>query len=195
VTDHFTLLQEPRRPWLEPEPLREKFLTLSAQVHPDRVHNAAPAEKEAAQQRYTALNAAYTCLREPKDRLRHLLELELGAKPSDLTRIPDDLMAWFTEVGQLLRQTEAFRTEAAAVTSPLLKVQMFQRGQDWIEKLSALRQKIAGHRDALLAELKTLDAGWTAAKPLDRLREIWRLLGFYDRWIAQLQEREVQLSF
>ncbi|HTI97702.1 MAG TPA: hypothetical protein VL527_02275 [Dongiaceae bacterium] len=195
MTDHFTLLQEPRRPWLEPEPLREKFLTLSAQVHPDRVHNAAPAEKEAAQQRYTALNAAYTCLREPKDRLRHLLELELGAKPSDLTRIPDDLMAWFTEVGQLLRQTEAFRTEAAAVTSPLLKVQMFQRGQDWIEKLSALRQKIAGHRDALLAELKTLDAGWTAAKPLDRLREIWRLLGFYDRWIAQLQEREVQLSF
>lgn len=195
MTDHFTLLQEPRRPWLEPEPLREKFLALSAQVHPDRVHNAAPAEREAAQQCYTALNAAYTCLREPKDRLRHLLELELGAKPSDLTSIPDDLMAWFTEVGQLLRQTEAFRTEAAAVTSPLLKVQMFQRGQDWIEKLSALRQKIAGHRDALLAELKTLDAGWPAAKPLDRLREIWRLLGFYDRWIAQLQEREVQLSF
>jgi hypothetical protein len=46
-------------------------------------------------------------------------------------------------------------------------------------------------------ELKTLSAGWDgmADKPLERLLQIWRLLSFYDRWLAQLQERVVQLSF
>src|SRR2546422_2781959 len=49
--------------------------------HPDRVHNATDDQKRAAQERYTELNAAYNCLREPVERLRHLIELELGARP------------------------------------------------------------------------------------------------------------------
>ena len=79
MTDFFALLDEPRRPWLESELLKQKFLALSATVHPDRVHNLGDAERAAAQERYTELNAAYNCLREPKDRLHHLLQLELGA--------------------------------------------------------------------------------------------------------------------
>ena len=89
MTDNFLLLDEPRRPWLDADALKRKFLARSAEVHPDRTHNAAESEKLAANQRYTALNAAYNCLREPKDRVRNLLELELGQKPSDLTSVPD----------------------------------------------------------------------------------------------------------
>ena len=70
-----------------------------AEVHPDRVHQSPPTEKLAANARYTALNAAYQCLREPRERLRHLLELELGRKPSDLTTVPDELMDLFFVVG------------------------------------------------------------------------------------------------
>ena len=58
MTDYFALLNEPRRPWLDPEPLKDKFLALSATVHPDRVHNLGAAERAAAQERYTELNAA-----------------------------------------------------------------------------------------------------------------------------------------
>src|SRR5215472_9636832 len=76
MVDYFALLDEPRRPWLDAEPLKEKFLALSATVHPDRVHNLSETERAAAQERYTELNAAYQCLREPKERLHHLLELE-----------------------------------------------------------------------------------------------------------------------
>ena len=193
--DFFALLAEPRRPWLDADALKQKFLTLSATVHPDRVHEASAAEKLSATTHYTQLNAAYTCLREPKDRLRHLLELELGHKPSDLTRVPDDLMELFSVVGKILRETEAFRAEQQNVTSPMLKVAMFTRGQEWTDKLTDVREKILPRRDALLAELREIDNAWETVKPLERLAEIWRLLGYYERWLGQLQERAVQLAF
>ena len=88
MTDHFALFNTPRRPWLDPDSLKQTFFTLSAELHPDRVHHAGPVEKRVANERYAELNAAYQCLREPRERLRHLLELELGAKPSDLTQVP-----------------------------------------------------------------------------------------------------------
>lgn len=197
MTDYFSLLQEPRQPWLEPHTLKEKFLALSAEVHPDRVHEASEAEKLAANHRYAELNAAYNCLREPRERLRHLLELELGRKPSDLTNVPDDLMDLFFTVGRVLRDVDVFQVEKAGVSSPLLQVQLFERGQDWIEKLGVVRRTISTRHEPLIEELKTLNLSWasTVAKPLERLVEIWRLLSFYDRWLAQTQERIVELSF
>lgn len=197
VTDHFALLNEPRRPWLEPDALKEKFLALSTEVHPDRVHQASEADKVAANRRYTELNSAYNCLREPRDRLRHLLELELGRKPSDLTNVPDDLMDLFFAVGKSLRDVDTFVAEKARASSPMLQVQLFERGQEWIEKLGEVRQTITSRREPLVCELKALSAAWedNPAKPLERLLEIWRLLSFYERWLAQIQERVVQLSF
>ncbi len=197
MTDYFALLNEPRRPWLEAEALKEKFLALSAEVHPDRVHLSSEADKLAANRRYTELNAAYHCLREPRDRLRHLLELELGKKPSDLTNVPDDLMDLFFGVGKVLKETDAFIVEKSKATSPLLQVQFFERGQEWIEKLGGLRQTINSRREPLINELKSLSPTWDGKpqKPLERLLEIWRLLSFYERWLAQIQERVVQLSF
>ena len=197
ITDNFALLDEPRRPWLNADALKAKFLALSAEVHPDRVHQAGEAEKIAANHRYTELNAAYNCLREPKDRLRHLLELELGRKPSDLTNIPDSLMNIFSAVGKQLREADAFLAEKQQTSSPLLQVQFFERGQERLEQLTALRQSITTCRNELLTNLKTLDAAWadTDAKPIERLLEIWRLLSFYERWLAQIQERIVRLSF
>src|ERR1041385_591553 len=121
MTDYFALLNEPRRPWLEPEALRQKFLGLSATVHPDRVHTLGEAQRAAAHERYTALNAAYRCLREPKDRLRHLLELE-GAGPSaEAQRIPSELMDLSLEIGAACRDADRVATEKSRTTSPLLQ--------------------------------------------------------------------------
>ena len=198
MRDYFALLNEPKRPWLEPEGLKEKFLALSAEVHPDRVHQASEPDKLAATQRYTELNAAYNCLREPRERLRHLLELELGQKPSDLTNVPNDLMDLFFTVGKVLKGVDGFLAEKGRATSPLVQVQFFECGQDWIEELNTIRQPLIARRESLIEELKQLSARWDAAempKPLERGLEIWRLLSFYDRWLAQIQERTVQISF
>src|SRR5262245_34160130 len=48
MLDCFALLEQPRRPWLDSETLKNKFLDLSARVHPDRVHQASEAERKAA---------------------------------------------------------------------------------------------------------------------------------------------------
>jgi DnaJ-domain-containing protein 1 len=197
MTDNFALLSSPRRPWLNPDLLKQTFFTLSAELHPDRVHTADAAEKHTANERSAELNAAYQCLREPRERLRHLLELELGAKPSDLTQVPEDLMDLFFAIGKAFRAVDVLLAEQSQATSPLLQVELFERGQDELEKLGALRQTIAARRDALLLELEPMNLAWeaAAARPLERLQEIWRLLSFYERWLAQLQERVVKLSF
>jgi curved DNA-binding protein CbpA len=197
MTDHFALLDEPRRPWLDADVLKTKFHTLSAEAHPDRVHQSSEGDKLAANQRYTELNAAYNCLREPRSRIRHLLELELGTKPSDLTNVPDDLMELFLSIGKIFREVDTLLGEKARATSPLLQVQLFERSQDRVEQLGTLRAKISDRRDVLLDELQALDRTWAAStpKPTDALLKIWRLLSFYDRWLGQIQERVVQLSF
>lgn len=200
MTDYFALLNEPRRPWLDAEALKQKFLALSATVHPDRVHNLGETERAAAQERYTELNTAYNCLREPKERLQHLLQLELSAPPANTQRIPSDLMDLSLEVGKLCREADAFLAEKAKVTSPLLQVTFFERGQGFAEKLQALRQRINSLNERLNEELLQIDAAWQSSATsrnalLQRLEELHRLFSYFARWNAQMQERVVRLSF
>jgi len=206
VTDNFALLNEPRLPWIDPDLLKQRFLPLSAPFHPDRVHGGSEAEKLSANQRYAELNSAYNCLREPKERLLHLLELESGANPSDIQKIPPGTMDLFVEVGQTCRDADAFLAEKSKVTSPLLKVQMFERGLEWTDKLNGLQQKINAKREALSAELREMNSTWqkapsigslerASALPLERLEQVYRTFSYIARWSEQIQERVVQLSF
>jgi curved DNA-binding protein CbpA len=205
MTDSFALLNEPRRPWLDVDELKQKFRQLSNDVHPDRIHSASEEEKQRANQRYAELNAAHNTLREPRDRLLHLLELESGAKPKDVQRIPPGTMDLFVEVGQICRDVDAFLAERGKVTSPLLKVQMFERGMDWTDKLQALQQRINSKRVELTEELQKMNAQWESAPPvgsperaavlpLERLEQIYRVFSYIARWTEQLNERVVQLA-
>src|SRR3974390_115525 len=101
MNDCFKVLGQRRRPWLESGKLKQTFLELSAEWHPDRVHGRSNGERQAAQERYTELNSAYQRLREPKERLEHLLELELGTVPTQVQRIPSELMELAMGIGQL----------------------------------------------------------------------------------------------
>ena len=205
MNDYFALLEEPRRPWLEPEALQAKFLAFSAARHPDRVPRVSDAETQAANRRFAELNAAYRCLREPKDRLAHLLALERGQKPGGVERVPAEMMDLFLRVGELCRGADAFLAESAGIDSPLLKVERFKRSLEWVDELQPLWQKLKSRQEQLDAELKTMNAAWESAPPtgqadragrlpLDALEEVYRTLSYLTRWIAQVHERIVQLS-
>ena len=200
MTDNFALLNEPRRPWLDAGLLKQKFLALASDAHPDRVHNSGESEKAEVTKRYAQLNAAYNCLAEPKSRLLHLLELELGAKPKDIQQIPAALADLFAEVANNCRNVDGFLAEKTKATSPLVQVQLFERGQDWVGKLNVLQKKLNDLRENLNGKLKSLDAQWisadTAARReiLPKLEELYRLFGYFNRWSNQIQERAVQLS-
>lgn len=201
MVDYFTLLDEPRRPWLDADLLKQKFLALASDAHPDRVHNVGESEKVEVTQHYAQLNAAYNCLAEPKLRLLHLLELERGAKPADIQQIPPPLADLFAEVANACRSADVFLAEKGKVTSPLLQVPLFERAQEWVEQLNLLQRKLNELRDQLTGELKTLDAAWTVNSPaaerlalLDGLEKLYRLFSYFNRWNNQIQERIVQLT-
>lgn len=198
--DYFALLDEPRRPWLNADSLKQKFLARSANLHPDKIHSASESEKNVASKKFAELNAAYNCLAAPKSRLLHLLELELGAKPRDIQQIPNDLANIFAEVSMACGSADRFLAEKAKATSPLLQVQLFERAQEWVEKLNLLQKKLGSLREQLLAKLQSLDAQWIAGDSqtrrnlLNELEELYRLFGYFNRWNGQIQERIVQLS-
>ncbi|MEK7678426.1 MAG: hypothetical protein AAB676_21570 [Verrucomicrobiota bacterium] len=203
--DYYALLHEPRRPWIDPERLKAKFLALLAAAHPDRVHRGDEAEKAAAQERAAELNAAYHCLREPKERLQHLLELEGSGNPAMVTGASAAVTDLFFEVGQACREVDAFLGEKEKATSPLLKVRLFEQGMTWSDRINRLQAKIDARREELMAELRGMNPAWESvtregggdravALPLSRLEEIFRLVSYFARWTQQLQERALKLS-
>ena len=122
-----------------------------------------------------------------------------------IQRIPPGTMDLFVEVGQLCRDADAFIAERSKVTSPLVKVQMFERAMEWMDKLQALQQRINVRRDELTTELRQMNANWEAAPaaatadrqaalPLERLEQIYRIFSYIARWSEQINERIVQLA-
>ena len=205
MTDCFALLDEPRRPWLEPEALKEKFLARAAALHPDRFHGSSPSEKQEASNRYAELNGAHARLSNTKERLAHLLELELGRRPQDVQQVPSGTMDLFFQVGQLCKETDQLLAERAQVTAPLLKVKWFQQGLELGERISGLQQALGKELERIEAQLQTLNPAWAVAPavgspnrveklPLDRLEALYREASFLTRWRGQLQERFLQLA-
>lgn len=202
MTDYFALLDEPRRLWLDVERLKAKFLALSSAFHPDKIRATTPADQETASRRFAELNAAFNCLRDPKERLRHLLDLELGTTPKEVLEIPSDLADLFIEIARLQREAKAFLAEAVRVQSPLLRAQVFERAQEWLDRLRAVQTRLGDRQAGLLRELQALDAEWVRSEndPAQRgallhpVEQIHQRLSFYNRWSAQIQETLVQLS-
>jgi hypothetical protein len=205
LEDFFALLNEPRRPWLDPEAVQARFLQLSAEIHPDRVHNRPSHEKLEANQRFATLNAACRCLQEPKDRLRHLVELERGAKLSQLERLPAAAMNFYFEIGRLCREVDQFLGEPPGETSPLFRLQRFERTAAWTEKLLHAQSALNARRRELDADAKALNPAWENAPPpgsterrmslpLDRLEQLYREFSYVSRWTGEVAEKLVQLS-
>lgn len=205
MIDCFALLDEPRRPAIDLEVLKSKFLSLSTELHPDRTHNAADSERLAATDRYSALNSAYNTLRDPKVRLGHLLELERGRKATGIESVPAEWMDGFMEVGKLCRAVDAFLAEQAKVTSPLIKVQRFQQAMEWTDKLNSVAGSLNAKLEEAMGELHSLNESWSSAPavgdsaradalPLQQLEQVFRTVSFVSRWIAQLRERVVRLA-
>jgi DnaJ-domain-containing protein 1 len=203
--DYFALLDEPRRPWVDPGAVQSKFLALSTEVHPDRVHNAGAGQKSLAHDRFAVLNAACNCLRDPKARLRHLLELERGSGLDHLERLPSSAMDFYFSLGQVCRQIDQFLAEPGKCTSPLLQVQRFQAAMNWVEKLEPEQAELRGRQQALESQLRELNPIWERAPdigtadrlrylPLGELEQIYREWSYLVRWRDEVRDRIVRLS-
>lgn len=192
VTDFFQLLGLARKPWLDAEDVKARFLELSAAAHPDRAHGGGGAGE--ANKRFAELNAAAACLREPRDRLNHLLELETGEARAATANLSKESMEFFPRVASVLREADGLIAERARVVSPMLQAQLFALGLDLTERVEALQREVGEMRGRADAQLQEISARWPASKPIARLRELAHTYATLLRWETQLRERYAGLA-
>ena len=159
--DHFELFGMAPNFELDLGVLDRKYRELQTQVHPDRFANSSDAERRAAMQWATQVNAAYQTLKSPQERARYLIEKSglavenqgnAGMQPEFLA----EQMEWREEV-----ETARDAGDAAALAS--------------LDGESAAEQK---RLHAELARLIDREADFAGAKRalfrlmfLDKLRE------------------------
>lgn len=189
MTDYFALLDQPRRPWLEEDELKTRYHAKTLQLHPD----AQPETTGSAG--FAELNDAYRTLRDPKLRLRHLLDLHGSADRANNT-VPDSLQTLFPQISAATHRAdlvlEKFRSATTALTRGLLKPELL-RPTDEVDRLLAAIRKL---HDQALAEMRTLDDKWGADPTHDRkvAQRLVLTFTYLGRWIAQLEEKRFQLS-
>lgn len=191
MTDAFALLTEPRRPWLDVEALKGKFLARAAETHPDKFTDPAnAAAKETAQSRFAELNTAHETLRDPKRRLQHLLTLERGEKPTEVHDILPETADLFLQVGQLLRDVDPFLAQREAETSPIIRAQTFPKALDWLEQVNALLKTLQQQLAKLDGELKSLNKNWDCAA----VEKLFHQFSYLQKWRDQFNDRALRLG-
>ena len=182
------------RPWVDQDALKEKFARATAESHPDRFKHLPEAEQFEAEQRYTSLNRAFQTLRDTKERLLHLFELETGSKPRDIMRIPPGTMDLFVEIGQACQSTDTYLKDKAEAFGALAKAKLAAKGMELLQKLQSLANKVNAWEQGLESELTTIDTAWTSGdKQTAALETLYRKFSYSSRWKQQLDERIVTL--
>ena len=190
MIDHFALLQQPRRPWLDAEELKQKYHQLAAEAHPDRQS----VDSKNPNADFARLNESYRVLLDPKLRLHHLLSSE-GISLAD-EALPDELGNLFVQTGTFIHEIDRLLKETREANSALRKsllqseiLEKQRRAKGLLDKLNTLYQ-------GALQELQMLDRAWLNDRQgiTPALRDLYRRLAYLARWIAQIEERQFQLS-
>jgi curved DNA-binding protein CbpA len=194
MIDYFALLDQPHRPWLDPDKLKNTYHQKTLQAHPDAQTSRPGAD--ATDATFTSLNEAYQVLQDPKRRLQHLLSLS-GAAPSSTDQtVPKQLHDLFPEVGALTQRAnlllETIRATSNALSRSLLKPQILEVQNEAKE----VRERIQNLSDASLAELRQINAAWAKnrAEQIEGLSNLYFAFAYLTRWSTQLDEMTFQLS-
>lgn len=181
--DHFAALAQPRRPWLDAGKLKEFFHRTSASCHPD-VAGSGDAV------RFAAINAAYTALRDPVSRLRHLLELEAPELAGQTQAVPPELADLFMRVAELRQALAAFLKKENAAAPGLARALLAGDRLALGSRADALHRDLHAAHETALSLLGELDAEWDArgAESYERLAALHRRFAYLSKWRAQLGE-------
>jgi curved DNA-binding protein CbpA len=181
--DAFALFDFERRPLIDEGTLKERYLRLAANRHPD-----APGGDD---EDFHLLQEAYRVLREPATRLRHLIDLEFPNHVPASGHAPHAEL--FLRAGSAVQVARAvsqrFEKASSALARALLSPEIAEALRQIREACEAVRKA----DDELADELKALDARWPDVSP-DELSALASSFKFLARWQAQLSEWEFRLS-
>ncbi len=182
MTDYFALLEQPRAPWLDPAVLKEAFHRKTLKQHPDT-------RQAGAEGQFALLNEAYQVLRDPKRRLRHLMELQGAGATADQQTLPADLQELFLQIGAANRRAKLFLDQLGGATTALSRSILKPKAIETQREVERLRRTIGDRTEAAEQELRVTDA-----TEIDRLATLHLKFAYLNRWSAQLDELAFQLS-
>jgi curved DNA-binding protein CbpA len=174
MTDYFALLGEARRPWLDPEKLKEKYFSLA---------RAASADAE--------LNEAFRILSDPKLRLHHLLTLE-GAELTAGRPVPPSVAELFWNSGTLLREVERWLLRNQAAGSTLARALLQPERGKLEQRLGKLEEQLRATYQAELAQLPRGEIDWP--NEMSRMVERYDSIAYFTRLLEQTAEKRFQLA-
>ncbi len=176
MTDYFALLDEARRPWLDPEKLKEKYFGLARER---------PADAE--------LNEAFRVLSDPKLRLHHLLILD-GADLATGRDVPPAVAELFWNTGILLREIDHWLLKETEATSALSRALLSGERAKLEDRLRKVERELAEAYETELAQLRD----WNPASPLSP-NDRAKLIAHHDSisYLTRLRDqvKEKQLHF
>ena len=174
-------MEEPARPWLDPEALKEKYHRLTAMHHPDIAGGPG---------NFAEINRAYQVLADPGGRIRHLLELELPEALNRTQAAPEEIAAFFAPVAEARQGVDAFLRKQAAAASPLARALLATEQYQVQERLEEMIARLAEKQEGLLGEVREVDELWQCDREaaLGRLPVLWQSLGYVAKWLATLRE-------
>jgi curved DNA-binding protein CbpA len=185
MPDYFATLQQPRRPWLNLEALKEDFHRKTAECHPDVSGGVDDGH-------FAGLNAAYTALRDPASRLRHLLELEAPERLAPSREIPPALADLFMSVAGFRHALDAFSKKESAASSALARALLAGERLALSRQGAAIRADLEAAYDAAMDTLRALDSDWEKdPRPSDtaeRLAVLHHQCAYLSKWRSQLAE-------
>lgn len=183
MTDCFALLSFLRRPWLDEEELKNRFHSMAAEQHPD-AGTGGDAET------FAALNAAYTTLRDPARRLRHLLDLEHSDAFPSAPPIAPDLANWFMDIAAQRRAIRLLRQQKTSSDSRLAGALLVDDKAKIERNLRAAQDRLEIEYARALDELREMDAAWPGrdAEMLARAALLQARLTYLGRWLTDVRE-------
>lgn len=194
MTDYFALLDQPRKPWLDPDELKQAFHAKSLRLHPDAQQNDVAAA-DSGDTAFAQLNEAYQVLQDAKRRIHHLLSLDGRASTSRHTSVPTEIEELFSTVAATTREADALLQKAESATTPLTRSLLKPQFLQVQKRVAETLQQLFRLHDAGNADLRRL--GTCRVLEEEDWAELHRLylrFSYVTRWIAELQEKEMRLG-
>jgi curved DNA-binding protein CbpA len=190
MIDHFAALRQPRRPWLDPEQVKQEYQNLTFARHPDK--QAGDDQPEAG---FDEITDAYRVLSNPRLRLQHLLSLVNEKTDTEKSPITAELTEVFMETATIVNDIDAALREREQAVSALVKSMLKAQIAPLEARANAQLKQLQELYARTMEDLRRADERWSDHQPRSaELCGLSQRFGFLDKWIAELRERQFQLS-
>ena len=180
MKDAFEALGFERRPALDLDELQERYLRQAALLHPDSEGGNAQA--------FAEIGGARALLKDPAERLYHLIQLQGGSITPSLVGEVQEMM----DLASLLLEAEQRISRLSASRTSLARAVLIGPGRECLGRLEQAEERIRLLLERLDAELQAADRSWPEV-PLSELARIATALRFVQKRKQQISESCFQL--